>query len=169
MDLYVERHTPLLTSRVEFNLLRSTALPPIASRIEFTEDRLVDSEGGAVGEDGVSGGNERSLSPESEEPVRRSQRGKKTTTVATAADKLICKPRGEEGRPGSGGFNLQNDLIARGWSKESFDDLKVVVRAAAEKGLNTNVSYLRQEVSAIQEICNEVSGIEPERTTEATH
>jgi hypothetical protein len=88
----------------------------------------------------------------------------------------IPKPTGEPGRPGSGGFCVEDSLIKTlGWSEDSVRKLTVcstrlfsdsnstdnpyeqeTVRVEARKQLNTTISYRGQSKHAVHKICAKV-------------
>lgn len=109
MPDYIQQPEPLLTSRVEFKLIPRAPLSSIASRIEFTEARLVNP-----------GGDDRqnidvANLPPPPEPPRRNLRN----------TNKIMKPHGEPGRPNSGGFNVEAALKAGGWARDDVEALTV--------------------------------------------
>ncbi|EKM48455.1 uncharacterized protein PHACADRAFT_189155 [Phanerochaete carnosa HHB-10118-sp] len=62
----------------------------------------------------------------------------------------IPKPFGEVGRPGRGGYNLDNSLRAIGWSAEDVSEFKTKASFAIEKHLNIAKSYSNQLPAGLQ-------------------
>lgn len=124
---YIERHRPLLTPRIEFKLAPLPPLPSITSRIEFTPERLArvqKGKGRAVNQrarfGSVSGNDGDEL-----QPVPGSSNSRDRSPRITSSN-MIPKPSGEPGRPGSGGFSVDEVLMeTHNWSKESVDKLMV--------------------------------------------
>lgn len=86
--------------------------------------------------------------------------------------KLIPKPKGEAGRPGSGGYSLQEVLA---WSEKTYETVVVSTRfghasrnllielykdfvheKAKKKRLDLSKSYSKQDKKLVKEICEEV-------------
>ncbi|PPQ89173.1 hypothetical protein CVT25_000080 [Psilocybe cyanescens] len=68
--------------------------------------------------------------------------------------KLIPKPKGEAGRPGSGGYDLQEELA---WSERTYEAVVNLVHdQAKKKHLDLSKSYSKQNKKLVKEICDEV-------------
>ncbi|KAF8898281.1 hypothetical protein CPB84DRAFT_1650767, partial [Gymnopilus junonius] len=69
--------------------------------------------------------------------------------------KLIPKPKGEAGRPGSGGYSLQEVLA---WSEKTYETVVVSTRLIMpkKKHLDLSKSYSKQDKKLVKEICEEV-------------
>lgn len=87
---------------------------------------------------------------------------------------LIPKPPGEAGRPGRGGYNLQEALQKHGWENAKFSKLRVssfalscwyssyyywqeYVFSRIDKYLNANVSFTFQDKQAVKNVMSDVS------------
>ncbi|KAF8059012.1 hypothetical protein FPV67DRAFT_1450684 [Lyophyllum atratum] len=138
MPAYVEKPQPLLTSRVEFTLVPAPAPSSIASRIEFTDARLLcEREDRQI--------TSRASASPPPEPLRRNSRNN---------DKIM-KPRGEPGRPNSGGYSVEAVLKAGGWARDDVEALMVgqeAVRDAAREKLDIKKSYRSQDKAALKSI-----------------
>ncbi|KAF8222692.1 hypothetical protein L208DRAFT_1320870, partial [Tricholoma matsutake] len=65
----------------------------------------------------------------------------------------IPKPTREPGRPGSGGFCVEDSLVkTHGWSEDSQETIQVEAR----KELNTTISYCGHSKHTIQKICTKL-------------
>jgi hypothetical protein len=174
MSPYLQRHRPLIASRIEFVLEPPPPLPSIRSRIEFTPQRLAYSNANqacveAVGEETR---NPMTTMAESSSiirpPTAPSQR------LGLSQSTKIPKPSGEPGRPTSGGYCLIEVLVkTHKWSKVHVDELSVcidrykchlmvdhglqaAVRSEARKRLNMTVNFRSQSPDAIEKICEKV-------------
>ncbi|KAI6030170.1 hypothetical protein EDC04DRAFT_101086 [Pisolithus marmoratus] len=67
-----------------------------------------------------------------------------------AGDK-IPKPNGEAGRPGRGGYNLEEQL---GWSADDFKKLKRFINKAMEQHLDTTKCRSLQDLNALGTVCD---------------
>lgn len=115
MKSYVERHPPLIASRIEFSFASPPPLPSISQRINFGGGRLThpDDIGGGEG-GGNDGGNDVDRDPT------------RTPTTPRTRSKKIHKPAGEPGRPGSGGYCTETILTkSHNWSKEMVIEVTV--------------------------------------------
>ncbi|KAI6013657.1 hypothetical protein PISMIDRAFT_19400 [Pisolithus microcarpus 441] len=75
-----------------------------------------------------------------------------------ASDK-IPKPSGEAGRPGRGGYNLEDQL---GWGEDGFKSLKRFVNKAIKKQLDTTKCRSQQDRQALDTVCNLVTAEFPD-------
>ncbi|KAI5994380.1 hypothetical protein EDD15DRAFT_2107035, partial [Pisolithus albus] len=66
-----------------------------------------------------------------------------------ASDK-IPKPNGEAGRPGRGGYNLEEQLS---WGEDGFKSLKRFVNKVIKKHLDTTKCRSRQDRKALNTVC----------------
>ncbi|KAG6819087.1 hypothetical protein H0H93_015600 [Arthromyces matolae] len=130
MFTFVDRPCPVPQSRLEFHT-RTPPFPLTVARMEF---------------DGLEG---------PEDPVDNP--ADTGDNLGEATSKLIPHPRGEPGRPNSGGFNLGVELNKYGWSKDSFTKMTEAVDAMAREKLDFTKSYSKQDKKAIQEICTKES------------
>ncbi|KAI6163466.1 hypothetical protein EDD17DRAFT_1756048 [Pisolithus thermaeus] len=71
----------------------------------------------------------------------------------------IPKPSGEAGRPGRGGYNLEDQL---GWGEDSFKNLKQFVNKAIKKHLDTTKCRSQQDRQALDTMCNLVTAKFPD-------
>ncbi|KJA21896.1 hypothetical protein HYPSUDRAFT_202591 [Hypholoma sublateritium FD-334 SS-4] len=69
---------------------------------------------------------------------------------------LIPKPKGEPGRPSSGGFKLRKALEDLGWKKESIDKLTTLTKQGMEVTLDAKQSYRQQDKELINRVCDVV-------------
>ncbi|KAI6017428.1 hypothetical protein EDC04DRAFT_2943374 [Pisolithus marmoratus] len=67
------------------------------------------------------------------------------------ADDKIPKPSGEVGRPGHGGYNLEEQL---GWGEDSFKRLKKFVNKAIKNHLDTTKCQSQQNHKALITVCD---------------
>ncbi|KAG5650698.1 hypothetical protein H0H81_011333 [Sphagnurus paluster] len=142
MHDYIERPKPRLTSQMEFNALPAPVLPSTTSRIEFTAERLAF----LADED-----RRRAQSPPAQDEVININR------KFYQPPRKIPKPRGEPGRPQSGGFQIPEALAANGWSSQAVKDLREAVKIAANQYLDMKVSYKSQKKAALKTVCDHVS------------
>ncbi|KAI5999631.1 hypothetical protein EDD15DRAFT_2193672 [Pisolithus albus] len=75
-----------------------------------------------------------------------------------ASDK-IPKPSGEAGRPGRGGYNLEDQL---GWGEDGFKSLKRFVNKAIKKHLDTTKCRSQQDRQALDTVCDLVTAEFPD-------
>lgn len=126
MIRYIQKPHPLIAARVEYTLAPASPLPSITPRVEFTAERL------AYSRDVVGGGNQATTASEGQDdndPSISPQGDAESSTVTPlrtyrSASK-IPKPTGEPGRPGSGGFCVEDSLKMHEWSEESVSKLTV--------------------------------------------
>jgi hypothetical protein len=125
--VHLRKHHPLVTPRIEFQAGPRPPLPLLTPRIEFDPDALVrvrrppdgDNEGGhnkrrRLSFSGRHDGDD-SVVP-----------GDGDLSIAPGSSALRAKPAGEPGKPGSGGFSLENVLIkGHKWMKTDYDALHV--------------------------------------------
>jgi len=124
--IHLQKHLPLITPRIEFSLAPPAPLPLLTQRIEFDPDRLVRSR--LPSDEGHEGGSNKrrrlSVSGRHEEDCD----GDRLLGEASAPgpSSLKPKPAGEPGKPGSGGYSLENVLInVHKWVKKDYDALYV--------------------------------------------
>ena len=117
---YVEKPLPLITPRIEFKPSPRVPLPTLTARTEFNVAVLCPLA------EGLSISNERRL-----EVPRQILDNHAPLTISCRPEQLIGhtmvpKPRGEPGKPNSGGYSVEGLLIETyGWTKQQVDDLKV--------------------------------------------
>lgn len=129
MAPYIRKHQPLITPRVSFRLETADPLPTITPRIEFIFENV--RHPGEDEEDSATGGTQRAESEgpdaadESQDAAsKESQSGDESQAEEERAT-TIPKPSGQPGRPGSGGYCLEDALLEYGWSKQTFDNISV--------------------------------------------
>lgn len=111
MPPYFERNRPAITPRIEFTPTQPHPLPSITPRIEFTAERLQYSDREVEWQD----------TENNDEQARTSRQLRSTN---------IPKPLGEPGRPGSGGYCVETELVgSHGWSKEAVKGLTVRINS----------------------------------------
>lgn len=140
MPPYLQRHQPLIASRIEFTTFPHPTLSSIRSRIEFTSERLAstDDEVNIAQDRGATtigrlGAKHKLGDPGPERPSIQSTR---------KPDK-IPKPPGEPGRPGSGGFGINATLIKLyGWNRKSVEELMVRPLIGVSKLVNNTKQRL---------------------------
>lgn len=128
--LHLRKHRPLITPRIEFQLAPPFPLPLLTQRIEFDPDRLVRLR--PPSDEGNEGGSNkrrrlsfsgRHAGEDSDEHGDDRPPGEASTSSPST---LKPKPAGEPGKPGSGGFSLENALInVHKWAKKDYDALYV--------------------------------------------
>ena len=122
---YIQKPHPLIAARVEYTLAPAPPLPSITPRVEFTAERL------AYSRDVVGRGNQATTAPEGQndnDPSISPQGDAESSTVTLLRNRSaskIPKPTGEPGRPGSGGFCVEDSLKMHKWSEESVSKLTV--------------------------------------------
>ena len=135
-DAFVLKHPPLITPRIEFRPAPPPDLPLLTMRIDFTQDHLsirhpeslaplqpdqLYHERSCTPEPSSSVQERRSPSDDGDEQVPYSSVPEQSTPLA-----LICEPPGQPGRPGSGGYCLEDVLRqTHGWTKSSIDRFNV--------------------------------------------
>jgi hypothetical protein len=104
----IRQHLPLITGRIIFTAQVSPDPPAITPRIDFNMEDL----------NTLSPGRQESDVDDAEETPSE------LTDIEEELEdnEKILKPPGEAGRPGSGGYNLKEEL---GWSKAEFDKVQV--------------------------------------------
>lgn len=136
---YVDKHLPLISQRIEFRHSPRLPLPVLTARTEFKpEDIVVGRTAPSVYGDrryrvirlrgprapssrASSAAESRSPSPASS----RSEGSVHPSSPRRSAAK-IPKPSGEPGRPGSGGYSIEDILIGRhDWTEEQVNALTV--------------------------------------------
>jgi hypothetical protein len=128
--LHLRKHHPLVTPRIEFRSAPRPPLPLLTPRIEFDPDRLVRSRPPSD-EDPEGGSNKRrrvsfSGRHAGDDPDTHGDDTPSAEASAPGPSTLIPKPAGEPGKPGSGGFSLENVLInVHLWAKKDYDALYV--------------------------------------------
>ncbi|KAH9476155.1 hypothetical protein JR316_0007504 [Psilocybe cubensis] len=81
--------------------------------------------------------------------------GPSSAPVGTSKVIIIRKPPGEPGRPGSGGFNLEDVLVGEhDWALSDVETLQDWLRREATKTLRLDASYRSQNPRLIERICN---------------
>lgn len=136
MPRLVRRHLPVITSRLRFDPIcrRPRPLPAITARIDLIGIlSAASNQPGPVLQQPNSPEYTSTLRHSSadtdEDSFTESQHPQPVTTDGSEDDNevdtetLIPKPPGEPGRPRSGGYNLQEQLI--GWTTEFYDEVKV--------------------------------------------
>lgn len=135
MALFIQKHRPLITSRIKFKLAPLPPLPAITPRIEFTPERLAysarqDEADGLVGGDGSRAThNDDALPriPQINSNLPNTDNTRPKLSPLKPAGK-IPKPPGEPGRPKSGGHCVETALVEdHGWAKEDYDALTVSI------------------------------------------
>jgi len=125
--IHLRKHHPLVTPRIEFRMGPPPPLPLLTPRIEFDPDALVHARPPSDG-DNEGGHNKcRRLSFSGRHNGDDSTvPGDDDLSSAPASSTLIVKPAGEPGKPGSGGFSLENVLInVHKWMKKDYEALHV--------------------------------------------
>lgn len=112
MTTYIENHPPNIAARIEFKAKSPPPLPSITPRIEFTSEHL------AVREDGSEGEYPREVNSRSASKRQLRLRSRQRSGK-------IPKPIGEPGRPGSGGWCVETEMIKHSWAKQDIDELYV--------------------------------------------
>lgn len=125
------KHRPLITPRIEFQPMPRAPLPKITPRIEFDPERVA-SPRRRFEEDGmakIESAKRRRLMTSDRQGDAEGSGGisdPSSTILRVPGLGLIPKPAGEPGRPGSGGFALEDTLIRdHNWLQKEMDDLNV--------------------------------------------
>ncbi len=124
---FVLRHRPLITPRIEFRPAPPPDLPVLTTRIDYTPEHF------KIGrlESSVAREREQYCTPESSVQGSRSPSEDVEPQIPcppaqSSTPDLICEPPGQPGRPGSGGYCLEDVLRqTHGWSKSSIDRFNV--------------------------------------------
>ncbi|KAF8890596.1 hypothetical protein BD779DRAFT_1469127 [Infundibulicybe gibba] len=149
--LYVERHHPVITPRIEFKPATPRPLPSITSRIEFTAERLAYV--GTAADEPSECVEDAGSNREADQTPPRITLPRSNKRAATG----VPKPPGEPGRPGSGGYCVETVLVTNyQWTKDSVRELTEAVRAAARRELNLTKSFRSQNKAAIRAICDQM-------------
>lgn len=126
---YIERHHPRITPRIEFYLKSRPPLPRITPRHSFdilTHPRYDDDLTTDI-EQPVPAEIPTSHPVPDAVPERQRQRSRSPSPVAgpSTTSSTVPKPKGEPGRPNSGGFCLEQSLMDLNWSKEDIEKFNV--------------------------------------------
>jgi hypothetical protein len=173
---HLQKHQLLITPRIEFRLAPPPPLPLLTPRVEFDPDRLVRSR--PPSDEGNEGGSNkrRRLSfsgRHASEDSDEHDDDPPGEASASSPSTLKPKPAGEPGKPGSGGFSLENVLInVHKWAKKDYDALYVCskfpdtfdlltwqqaqVKEEVNKTLDMTRSFRYQDKGKVQEICEKV-------------
>ena len=120
-DAFVLKHPPLITPRIEFRPAPPPDLPLLTMRSEYTQDHHRTTNPEAVGPAQAHSIQERRSSSEDDDQEPLVSMPEQSCTPA-----LICEPPGQPGRPGSGGYCLEEVLRqTNGWTKTSIDRFNV--------------------------------------------
>lgn len=177
---HVKKHLPLITARIEFSVTTTPKPPMITPRMDLGK-RLKLKRDPSISDD------------EERTPKRRRQSFSPAHDDGTDVESLsslsditsedesasanytmlgkVPKPPGEAGRPGSGGYNLEERL---GWPKKEYDEMVVsnvhdlqwlvkltilqkYIHEASKRELEISKSFKQQKTSIIDKICKEVS------------
>jgi hypothetical protein len=115
---YVQKPQPLIAAQIEYTLAPAPPLPSITPHIEFTAERLAYCQV-EVRRDIIDLSN---IGPSDESTAESSTR----VGLRSASKTKIPKPTGESGRPGSGGFCVEDSLVkTHGWTEDSVKKLIV--------------------------------------------
>ncbi|KDR65527.1 hypothetical protein GALMADRAFT_148634 [Galerina marginata CBS 339.88] len=156
----ISRHLPLITHRIQFSSKVSSTAPSITHRLEFDRqaDRnpaskkaeleqreLTPSDYGSEGDENKEKDAESDLSDltDSDEEAKQS------------TSKKIPKPAGEPGRPGSGGYSIDDALAS--WGKEEVLKVNKLVKKFADLKLDKTKSYSKQSGRKVNDICEDVA------------
>ena|SRR5258705_140830 len=116
MQRVLARHSPLITSRIEFRPSRAAgSLPVITPRIDFDEEwalLMADTDPTASIVD-------QNLEDELSD-VMEDDEG---NFLGNIDNSKIPKPQGEPGRPNCGGYSIENEL--HGWSPDLLENVTV--------------------------------------------
>ncbi|PPQ86292.1 hypothetical protein CVT26_004635 [Gymnopilus dilepis] len=178
---YVKKPLPLITPRIEFESTPRPPLPVLTARTEFSATEL------AVAR--VAVGPEPTILRRSTEQSRRvafiddrsppilqaapdlstpppSRSVSSSPARQMGGTSMIPQPRGEPGRPNSGGFSILEVLVDNySWTVEEVQALQDAVDSEVSKKLDTTVSFRSQSRSAIEQICQKMQdreGVWPE-------
>jgi len=128
--LHLRKHHPLITLWIEFRLAPPFSLPLLTPCIEFDPDRLVRSR--PPSDKGNEGGSNKrrwllfSSWHAGEDSDEHGDDHPPGEASASSPSTLKPKPAGEPGKPGSGGFSLENALInVHKWVKKDYNALYV--------------------------------------------
>ncbi|KIM34858.1 hypothetical protein M413DRAFT_32960 [Hebeloma cylindrosporum] len=165
MGPMIAPYLPLITNRISFTLNPPPGLPSLTPRNEFLdvrEPRATPSPSSLTGSvSSLKSSGSVVFGPQKE---TGSQQGKGKGNLGAIEEQevqqepkgndeiiaLIQKPFGEPGRPGSGGYRLEEVLD---WEPETLSKVTVFVKQAAEKDLDTTVSYSKQNIDKVDNIC----------------
>lgn len=124
--IHLQKHHPLITPRIEFETGPRPPLPLLTPRIEFDPDALVRARPVSDGDNEGGCHKRRRLSSSGRHGGYDSVPQGDDLGSLLAASNLIAKPAGEPGKPGSGGFSLENVLIkGHQWMKKDYEALYV--------------------------------------------
>ena len=163
-------HLPVITSRIEFQPIKTSRPPIITPRIDFNQEWGSDLNHDADEDtDMVSEHNYDSDPADSLIDDEDAADNNESTN-----NKKIPKPPGEPGRPNSGGYNIEHEL--RGWSPDMVTAVNVscelqhysikfayvsflsqkFVKQMADDALDVTKSYSKQKISDITTLCIKV-------------
>lgn len=131
-DAFVLKHPPMITPRIEFRPAPPPDLPLLTMRIEYTKDRHRTRNPEATGP--AQAHNDRYSAQEQSASIQERRSPSEDVDEVplvsipeqTCTPALICEPPGQPGRPGSGGYCLEDVLRqTNGWTKISIDKFNV--------------------------------------------
>lgn len=127
---YVQKHQPLITPRIEFGAGPPHPLPLLTSRIEFDPQSLARARISSDTDRQERNDKRRRLSTsgryDRDDSDASSDDDPPTQTPTAGPSTLKTKPPGEPGKPGSGGYSLENVLLnVHKWQKKDYEALYV--------------------------------------------
>jgi hypothetical protein len=112
----ISKHLPIITARIQFSQSSPAILPITTPRIGFAHMNGLHT---------ISPASDHVVTPDEMDVDSQSSRGSSDSEIegiSNPSQDLIQKPPGEAGRPGSGGFNLEESL---GWPRGVFEKISV--------------------------------------------
>lgn len=132
---FVLKHHPLITPRIDFRPAPPPDVPVLTTRIDYTPDHFkIGRLESSVAHQPSQLHRERSCTPELLSSVQRSRspsedgesQARLSAPAQPSTSALIFEPSGQPGRPGSGGYCLEDVLRqTHGWTKSSIDRFNV--------------------------------------------
>ncbi|KDR71182.1 hypothetical protein GALMADRAFT_214158 [Galerina marginata CBS 339.88] len=146
----ISRPLPLITHRIEFSSKVLSTAPVVTSRLEFGQQTLKATVSYLERELTPSDhGNENSpLNKDVESELSDLSDIEEAPTTS----KKIAKPSGEPGRPGSGGYSIEDALAS--WGKEEVLKVNKLVKKLADLKLDKTKSYSKQNGKKVNDIYN---------------
>ncbi|KDR65799.1 hypothetical protein GALMADRAFT_148382 [Galerina marginata CBS 339.88] len=152
----ISRHLPLITHRVQFSSKVSSTAPLVTHRLEFDRQTAASKKPQLERRELTpsDSGSERNKDKDLESDLSDLTDSEEEATHS-AVSKKIPKPAGEPGRPGSGGYSIDDTLAS--WGKEEVLKVNKLVKKLADLKLDKTKSYSKQNGRKVNDICEEVA------------
>ncbi|KDR77444.1 hypothetical protein GALMADRAFT_138555 [Galerina marginata CBS 339.88] len=153
----ISRPLPLITHRIQFSSKVLSTTPVVTSRLEFGQQTLKRAPVSYVERELTPADHSYGDSPLNEdiESELSDLSDSEEAPAQPPTSKKITKPSGEPGRPGSGGYSIDDALAS--WGKEEVLKVNKLVKKLADLKLDKTKSYSKQNSKKVNDICQEVS------------